>query len=153
MSSLRHIRFQSPNRSPRGHHPGVFGLANALAREGRLSPGEWTIWRASNDWYDAHFPNPSAVDPTVYDPEVNPGAAAWFRPTAIEALARVAPYLRILSDHGVPCVRLESANPGRIVYADAYQVVVAPSVPPGTPPPVVLPGARQADPPTAQGRT
>ncbi|MER5307065.1 hypothetical protein ABT034_04590 [Streptomyces sp. NPDC002773] len=39
----------------------------------------------------------------------------------------MAPYLRILRDHGVPCVRLESARPGRIVYADAYQVVaVAP---------------------------
>ncbi|MFE7598788.1 hypothetical protein [Streptomyces sp. NPDC057494] len=123
MSSLRHIRFQSPTRSPRGHHPGVFGLANALAREGRLSPGEWAIWRASNDWYDAHFPDPTTVDPTVYAPAVNPGAAAWFRPSATEALARVAPYLLILRDHGVPCVRLESADPGRIVYADAYQVV------------------------------
>lgn len=127
-SSLRHIRFQSPTRSPRGHHPGVFGLANALAREGRLSPDEYAVWRASNDWYDARFPNPSAVDPSVYDPRLNPGAAAWFRPTATEALARVAPYLRILRAHGVPCVRLESSRPGRIVYEDAYQVVaVAPS--------------------------
>lgn len=67
------------------------------------------------------------MDPAVYDPVVNPGAAAWFLPTATEALARVAPYLRILRDHGVPCVRLESADPGRIVYADGYQVVaVAP---------------------------
>ncbi|MFD3331273.1 hypothetical protein ACFWV1_01230 [Streptomyces sp. NPDC058700] len=129
-SSLRHIRFQSPTRSPRGHRPGVFGLANPLAREGRLSPAEYAIWRASNDWYDAHFPNPSTVDPTVYDPLLNPGAAAWFRATATEALARVAPYLRILRDHGVPCVRLESARPGRIVYEDAYQVVaVGPPAP------------------------
>ncbi|APE22812.1 MULTISPECIES: hypothetical protein [Streptomyces] len=125
--SLRHVRYQSPNRGPRGHHTGIFGLTNLLAREGRLSPEEWAVWRASNDWYDAHFPDPTAVDPTVYDPERNPGAAAWFRPTATEALARVAPYLRILRDHGVPCVRLESADPGRIVYEDAYQVVVVPA--------------------------
>ncbi|MFJ2783648.1 hypothetical protein ACIQCR_02425 [Streptomyces sp. NPDC093249] len=129
MSSLRHIRFQSPTRSPRGHRPGVFGLANALAREGLLSAEEYAVWRASNDWYDTHVPNPSTVDPTVYDPAVNPGAAAWFLPTATEALARVAPYLRILRDHGVPCVRLESADPGRIVYADTYQVVAV--APPG----------------------
>ncbi|MFF4169767.1 hypothetical protein [Streptomyces sp. NPDC001744] len=123
MSSLRYVRFQSPVRSPRGRYPGVFGLANALAREGRLLPGEYALWRVSNDWYDAHLPDPSKTDPTVYDPVVNPGAAAWFRPTATEALARVAPYLRILRDHGVSCVRLESASPGPIVHADAYQVV------------------------------
>ncbi len=134
VSSLRHIRFQSPTRGPRGHHPGVFGLANALAREGRLSPDEYAIWRASNDWYDAHFPNPSDNDPTVYDPVLNPGAAAWFRPTATEALARVAPYLRILRAHDVPCVRLESTSPGRIVYADEYQVVAV-ATPPQTAPP------------------
>ncbi|MCB8902632.1 MULTISPECIES: hypothetical protein [unclassified Streptomyces] len=127
MSSLRHIRFQSPTPGPRGNHPGVFGLTNLLAREGRLAPGEWAIWRSSNDWYDAHFPDPATADPTVYDPELNPGAAAWFRPTAAEALARVAPYLRILRDHGVPCVRLESADPGRVVYTDAYQIVVVPA--------------------------
>ncbi|MGW0121294.1 hypothetical protein [Streptomyces sp. NPDC003327] len=126
MPSLAYLRFQSPAPGPHGHHPGVFGLTNALAREGRLTPAEYAVWRESNDWYDAHVPNPAAADPTVYDPAVNPGAAAWFRRTATRELARVTPYLRILRDHDVPCVRLESAAPGRIVYADAVQVVAVP---------------------------
>ncbi|WP_254705871.1 hypothetical protein [Streptomyces vilmorinianum] len=128
---LLYVRFQSPTRSPRGHFPGVFALANGLAREGRLSAEEHAIWRASNDWYDSNVTNPATVDPTVYDAELNPGATAWFRSTATHPLSRVPPYLDILSAHGVPCVRLESPSPGRIVYEDADQVVVVPQVPHG----------------------
>ncbi|MGW6569949.1 hypothetical protein [Streptomyces sp. NPDC054975] len=126
MPSLLYVRFQSPTRSSRGHFPGVFALANGLAREGRLSASEYAVWRASNDWYDTHVTNPTTVDPTVYDPTLNPGAAAWFRSTATGLLTRVLPYLDILAAHGVPCVRLESATPGRIIYEDAAQVVAAP---------------------------
>lgn len=124
MPSLRYyIRFQSPIRSPRGHFPGVFALTNGLAREGRLSVTEHALWRASNDWYDTHVTNPATVDPTVYDATLNPGAAAWFRATATTPLTRVLPYLDILSAHGVPCVRVETRTPGRIIYEDAEQVV------------------------------
>ncbi|MFJ3584397.1 hypothetical protein ACIPPS_19505 [Streptomyces sp. NPDC090127] len=129
MSSLLYVRFQSPTRSPRGHFPGVFALANGLAREGRLSGPEHAVWRASNDWYDTHVTDPSTVDPRVYDATLNPGAAAWFRATATGLLTRVLPYLEILSAHEVPCVRLESSAPGRIVYADADQVVAVPAAP------------------------
>ncbi|MEU9701376.1 hypothetical protein [Streptomyces sp. NPDC047981] len=121
-----YIRFQSPTRSGRGHFPGVFALTNGLAREGRLSASQHAVWRASNDWYDTHVTNPTTVDPTVYDPALNPGAAAWFRATATGLLARVVPYLEILSAHGIPCVRLETRAPGRIVYEDADQVVAVP---------------------------
>lgn len=126
LPSLLYVRFQSPTRSARGHFPGVFALANGLAREGRLSAPEHAVWRASNDWYDTHVTNPTTVDPSVYDATLNPGAAAWFRSTATGLLTRVLPYLDILSAHGVPCVRLESPAPGRIVYADADQVVAVP---------------------------
>ncbi|MFE7408970.1 hypothetical protein [Streptomyces laurentii] len=120
------VRFQGTTRSPRGHFPGVFALANGLARDGRLSTAEYRLWRESNDWYDAAYPDPSAGDPGVYDPVLNPGAVAWFKSTARHLIDRVPGYLALLAAHGVPCVRVESADPGRIVYEDDVQVVVVP---------------------------
>ncbi|MER5890284.1 hypothetical protein ABT160_41195 [Streptomyces sp. NPDC001941] len=120
------VRFQSTERAPRGHFPGVFALANGLAREGRLSPEEYRFWRAANDWYDASYPDPSRTDPTVYDHALNPGATAWFKSTAVHLLDRVPGYLDLLAAHGVACERVESAAPGRVVYEDDVQVVVVP---------------------------
>ncbi|WP_433854448.1 hypothetical protein [Streptomyces kronopolitis] len=126
MGEALYVRFQAIRRSPRGHFPGVFALANGLAREGRLSEEQYRFWRAGNDWYDAHYPDPSATDPTVYDHELNPGAVAWFKTSAVRLIERVDGYLELLAAHGVGCVRVESADPGRIIYEDAEQVVVVP---------------------------
>ncbi|MER7515505.1 hypothetical protein [Streptomyces sp. NPDC126499] len=125
-SSPLFVRYQGTVRSPRGHFPGVFALANGLAREGRLSEEQYRFWRAANDWYDAAYPDPSGADPAVYDHEVNPGAVAWFKASATHLLDRVPGYLELLAAHGVPCVRVESADPGRIVYEDDVQVVAVP---------------------------
>ncbi|MER6701675.1 hypothetical protein ABZ592_30585 [Streptomyces fimicarius] len=121
-----YVRFQSTGRSPRGHFPGIFALANGLAREGRLTEEQHRVWRAGNDWYDAAYADPSRVDPTVYDPAVNPGAVAWFKTSATRLLDRIPDYLALLAAHGVPCERLESADPGRVVYEDDVQIVVVP---------------------------
>jgi hypothetical protein len=64
------------------------------------------------------------VDPAVYQ---RPGAAAWFRHTSPHLIVRVSGYLDILDAHGVPWERLDSDDPGLIVYEDADQVVVVPA--------------------------
>ncbi|MEU1863432.1 hypothetical protein [Streptomyces gardneri] len=120
------VRFQGTVRGPRGNFPGIFALANGLAREGRLSGDEYTFWRTNNDWYDANYPDPSSTDPRVYDHELHPGAAAWFKTTAVHLVDRVAGYLDLLAAHGVACERVESSAPGRIIYEDDVQVVVVP---------------------------
>ncbi|GAB2783187.1 hypothetical protein KDA82_23500 [Streptomyces daliensis] len=123
----RYVRFQGTSKAAgRRSFPGVFALVNTLAREGRLTPEQERFRRVNNDWYDASFTNPAHVDPTVYDPDVNPGATAWFKVTSTELIARVDGYLEILAAHGVECVRVDSSSPGRIVYEDADQVVVVP---------------------------
>ena len=121
-----YVRFQSPTANGRGTYPGVFGLVNHLAGQGRLSDAEERFRRENNAWYEANFTNPADVDPTVYDRSVNPGAAAWFKPSAGHLIERVSGYLAILAAHGVECRRLESADPGRIIYEDGEQVVVVP---------------------------
>lgn len=124
--AVQYVRFQSPHRNRRGHFTGVFGLVNTLAREGRLTDEQESFRRTNNSWYDAAYTNPSTVDPTVYDHEANPGAAAWFKPTATHLLARLPGYLEILAAHGVECQEVRSAAPGRVIYEDAVQVVAVP---------------------------
>ncbi|ALO13313.1 hypothetical protein AQF52_7727 [Streptomyces venezuelae] len=126
MDEALFVRFQGTVRGPRGNFPGVFALANGLAREGRLSGDEYTFWRTNNDWYDANYPDPSSTDPHVYDHVLHPGAAAWFKTTAVHLVDRVAGYLDLLAAHGVACERVESSSPGRIIYEDDVQVVVVP---------------------------
>ncbi|MGW7050298.1 hypothetical protein [Streptomyces sp. NPDC054887] len=121
-----YVRYQGTVRRAGGNFPGVFGLVNGLAREGRLSAAQERFRRTHNDWYDAAYTDPSTVDPTVYDPRVNPGAAAWFKPAAVELIARVDGYLEILAAHGVEWRLVRSADPGRVVYEDAHQIVVVP---------------------------
>ncbi|MER5319215.1 hypothetical protein [Streptosporangium roseum] len=126
MEKTLYLRFQgtSPNRW--GRFPGVFGLVNGLALAGKLTEGQKQFWRTNHDWYDANFTNPSETDPTVYDRSLNPGAAAWFKPSAHMFIERVAGYMEILAAHGVGCEARYSSNPGRIVYEDDHQIVVVP---------------------------
>lgn len=126
MGEPRFVRFQGTTRSPRGHFPGVFALANGLAREGRLNEAEHRFWRAGNDWFDAVYTDPSTVDPAVYDPDLHPGAVAWFKADAAHLIVRVTGYLELLATHGVECERMESSDPGRIIYEDGDQVVAVP---------------------------
>lgn len=126
MGEASYVRFQGTVRNPRGYLLGVFALVNTLAREGRLTPEQERFRRANNDWYDAAYTNPATVDPTVYDIERNPGAVAWFKSSSHELIARVDGYLEILAVHGVGCERVESADPGDIIYEDADQVVAVP---------------------------
>ncbi|MFJ5206537.1 hypothetical protein [Streptomyces nigra] len=123
---VQYLRFQSPHRNDRGRFTGVFGLVNNLAREGRLSEEQEAFRRLNNKWYDAAYTDPSTVDATVYDEEVNPGAAAWFKPSATHLLARVPGYLEILAAYGVDCQVLRSTDPGQVVYEDDVQIVVVP---------------------------
>ncbi len=51
---------------------------------------------------------------------------AWFKATSLDLIGRVDGYLTVLAAHGVACERIESSNPGKIIYEDPDQVVVTP---------------------------
>ncbi|GAA3099871.1 hypothetical protein [Streptosporangium carneum] len=121
-----YVRFQGTDLDRRGRFPGVFGLVNVLAAAGKLTAEQERFRQANNAWYDANFTNPSDVDPTVYDHDLNPGAAAWFKTSAHPLVERVAGYLEILTAHGVGHEAVRSSDPGRIVYEDDHQIVVVP---------------------------
>jgi hypothetical protein len=126
MGDLRYVRYQSAEPNARGIFPGVFMLVNVLGKGGQLTAEQESFRRRSNDWYDAAYPDPMTVDSTVYDRAINPGAAAWFKVRSAHLVDRVAGYLAILDAHGVEWRRLESDDPGRVIYEDVDQVVVVP---------------------------
>ncbi|NGY62023.1 hypothetical protein G7043_24130 [Lentzea sp. NEAU-D13] len=129
MGDFRYVRYQAVEPNANGNFTGIFGLFNGLARRGQLTVEQEAFRRTNNAWYDAAYADPSKVDPTVYDRTINPGAAAWFKVAATHLLDRVPGYLAILDAHGVEWRRLESDDPGRVIYEDADQVVVVPRSP------------------------
>ncbi len=121
-----YIRFQSAVPNRHGRYPGVFAMANGLARTGLLGPadGEWL--RAANAYMNAAYPDPTGSTPDCYDPQTNPGARAWFKGDASSLLEATRGYLRLLDRSGVGWVELRTARPGRIVHEDAVQIVAVP---------------------------
>jgi hypothetical protein len=124
---MAYLRFQSAEPDAEGRHPGFFGLINGLSKAGELTADQEEFRRSNHAWYEAHYTNPTSVDPAVYDHATNPGATAWFKDSAEALVARADGYLEILGAHGIRCVRLRSEEPpGRIIYEDADQIVVVP---------------------------
>ncbi|MGW0594770.1 hypothetical protein [Streptosporangium sp. NPDC002607] len=126
MTEALYLRFQSAAPDQDGRFVGIFGLVNSLARKGGLTVEQERFRRENNDWYDTHFTNPTDVDPTIYDHELNPGAAAWFKSSARALIERATGYMDILAAHGIACELVCTTTPGRIIYEDDQQVVVVP---------------------------
>ena len=125
-SDALYVRYQSPNPNWRGHHPGVFALINGLHQDGALTEAEERFVRTSNDWYNASYTDPSTIDPDVYDRELHPLAAAWFKTSSAHPVDRIAGYIDVLTVHGVDCVAFYSDSPGVVIYEDDDQVIVKP---------------------------
>ena len=119
--SRRYVRFQAETANRRGIRPGVFALVNGLAREGRLSAGDESFWRSSNDWFTARLLDPTAIDPQIF--RLHPLAVSWFDEHAVDLLARIPGYLEILDRHSVGWQAVVAVDPGPIVYSDADQVL------------------------------
>lgn len=120
------VRYQATQLNTRGIYVGIFGLANGLASNGRLSDGDYQWWQNANAWYDVAYPDPNLVDPTVYDRTHSPQAQAWFKTSAVHLLDRIPGYLNLLDRYGVQWEELRSPTPGHVLYEDDVQVVVNP---------------------------
>jgi hypothetical protein len=123
---MLYLRWESPVADALGRRVGIFGLANVLARTGALSPRDWALWRAGNDWYDAAYLDPGTVDPAIFDREIYPRTSCWFKESATHLLERVPETLALLDRYGVAWVRRESLDPGIVIYEDPDQIVVVP---------------------------
>jgi hypothetical protein len=129
MATPIYVRYQSPVPDRSGLRVGIFGLVNMLGNRGLLTADEEHLRLTTNAWYDSIYVNPMSVDPTVFDPDINPQAASWFVPTAEHLMEPIPGYLAILAAHNLPCERYTASDPGRIIYKDLHQVVVIPHDP------------------------
>ncbi|WP_255801098.1 hypothetical protein [Mycobacteroides abscessus] len=126
LADVIYVRYESPVPNSKGQNVGIFALANDLAYSGRLSPSDWTWWRASNDWLNTAYVDPATVDPTLFDNTTTPPVTCWFKSNAVHLLDRVPGYLALLDRYGVAWTVRRAGQPGRILYDDDVQVVVAP---------------------------
>lgn len=122
----KYVRYQATCPNLRGTYPGIFALANGLAQSGELSAVDWGQWRRANDRADAAYPDPAAVDASVYDRKINPTAQSWFKSTAQHLLADLHFYEDLLRRHHVEYQVLHSDDPGTVLYEDEVQIVVRP---------------------------
>jgi hypothetical protein len=121
-----YVRFRSPTPNARGARVGIFALANGLSAAGVLAETDAAWLRSSNDWYNAAYADPATAVPGLFDRAVNPVTECWFRSSAVELIARVGGYLELLDRYGVSWECAGSDAPGRILYEDDVQIVVAP---------------------------
>ncbi|WP_458110993.1 hypothetical protein M1D88_11350 [Arthrobacter sp. R1-13] len=101
---------------------GVFVAVDHLRRTGRLSEQEIVLHALTDDWFQQNLPNPP-----FYDDGNSIGAVTWFREASEEMTDRLQPLLSILDSKGVAWERSVSADPGKVVYEDQWQVGVIPS--------------------------
>lgn len=104
------------------HHRLLTGLiteARLLRDRGELASHERDLLEEIYDWFNAHVPVPP------YSSSRWPrDTAAWFKDTS-PAAQRMWEIAELLKAHDVPVRLLRSRHPGKFLYEDAHQVVVA----------------------------
>lgn len=117
-----YLRYESCVPNPRGLFPGVYALANGLARAGKLTESEYRQWKETNELLDAAY-----VSPTVYQKLPDDALTSWYiEDSAPQLLESVGFYTDLLDAYNIPWRQVRSANPGEVVYRDDVQVVVRP---------------------------
>jgi hypothetical protein len=105
------------------HHRELTGIvteARFLRDRGDLSDDEASRLEDAYEWFNDHLPVPPfAASDWPRD------VVAWFKDDAHEEVQRMWDIVALLEDHGVQVRLLRSKNPGRVLYEDSRQVVVA----------------------------
>ncbi|WP_157359165.1 hypothetical protein [Arthrobacter sp. Soil782] len=105
-----------------GVEVGLFVAVDHLRRAGDLADKEVELYLDVDDWFRSELPNPP-----FYEDGNKIGAVTWFKdPLPAEMVDRVAELCGILQSHKVDYQHSRSADPGRIVYEDPFQVGVVP---------------------------
>jgi hypothetical protein len=74
------------------------------------------------DWFNAHLPVPP-FSKKLRSSEWTRSAVSWFRHEATRPLRCIWDIVAILKEHGLAVRMVTTKKPGKIVYADEYQVV------------------------------
>jgi hypothetical protein len=108
-----------------GKRQGVFHAGDALMSSNDLSHRAAATLQETFDWFNANLPHPNRFSLSGR-PNRKAQAISWFRSTAIEHIARMRDYTRVLGENGIQTEVLKTRRPGYIIYEDDYQVVAYP---------------------------
>jgi hypothetical protein len=120
LTDLMFIRFVVGNDAE--HHRSLTGIiteARMLRDKGALNQDQVSWLEEVYAWFNATLP----VPPFSFSAWPR-DAVTWFRDDAGEAIKKMWEIASLLKEHGVPVRMLRSANPGKILYQDPYQIVV-----------------------------
>ncbi|MFD2795685.1 hypothetical protein ACFS27_19145 [Promicromonospora vindobonensis] len=123
---VEYVRYEASTPTRRMSYPGVVALANGLAHSKRLTPEDQAWWHTHNDLLNGTYPDLTAADTPTYDRERHPDARTYFRADARDLLGIMRGYLELLDRYDVGWREVRTYDPGRILYADAVQVVAEP---------------------------
>jgi len=104
------------------HHRSLTGIiteARLLRDNGGLNQDQISWLEEVYKWFNATLPAPPFSSGSW--PR---DAVCWFRDDVGEAIKKMWEIASLLKEHGVPVRMLRSANPGKILYQDPYQIVV-----------------------------
>jgi len=76
-------------------------------------------------WFRSHLRKPRRLNRSRR-PHAKNKAICWFKPSAVEHIAKAREIVRVLQDHGVHVRMIKTDNPGYIVYQDDYQIAAEP---------------------------
>jgi hypothetical protein len=104
------------------HHRSLTGIITEprlLRDRGGLDQGQECWLEEAYKWFNANLPIPP-----FSSGDWPSDAVAWFRDDAGEPIRKMWEVASLLKEHGVPVRLLRSANPGKVLYQDSYQIVV-----------------------------
>lgn len=104
------------------HHRHLTGLiteARLLRDSDRLEPHESSWLEETYAWFNANLPCPP-----FSSRDWPKDAVSWFKDDAGEPIRRMWELAQLLREHNISVRMLRSASPGKVLYEDAYQIVV-----------------------------
>lgn len=108
-----------------GRQRGVFHAGNALMQSGDLSSKDAEAVQNTFDWFNINLPHPTRFSLSAR-PHRKAQALSWFKPSAIDHIARMRSYIHVLNENGLITEVLKTRRPGYVVYEDDYQLVAYP---------------------------
>lgn len=117
-----YVRFTVIERDADSHESmGLFAAPHDLLEDVELPHYAREHIRGLLDWFSDHL----RVLPGLKKGR-NPQAICWFRATAAEHIGKMWEFVWVLRGLDFRIRRIKSDDPGRIIYADEFQVAASP---------------------------
>jgi hypothetical protein len=123
------LRFVLPKAHPdTGVEEGVFDAAHDLCEGSLISAWDRHALQGLLSWFDANLATPERFNSSKSKGNYrrNTAGVSWFKPAAIEHIAKMRAVVAILEENGYRVSQITTERPGYVVFEDDHQVVAEP---------------------------